>query len=106
MDILRVSPSVRRITILQRDGNGHTVPVVMYERKSKKKRGSGVFRPIERATRRVVDAQRRAAESYLSRHDRSNEKRKDGWIRDFPINTVRAMRRGNRALKISRLVLP
>jgi Family of unknown function (DUF6312) len=106
MDILRVSPSVRRVTILQHDGNGHPAPVVIYERKSKKKRGSGVFRPVERAARRAVDAQRRVAESYLSRHDRSNEKRKDGWIRDFPINAVRAVRRGKRALKISRLLLP
>jgi hypothetical protein len=104
MDIQRVSGSVRRITVLKKDASGQVAPVIIYERKaSKKKRGTRVFRPFERTIRRALEAQRRSADSYLSRHERSNEKRKDGWIRDLNINALRAGQRGTKALKVDRL---
>jgi hypothetical protein len=107
MDIPRVSDSVERITVLRRDPTGALAPVVIYEREgSKKKRGTRALRPFERAARRFMEAQRESAESYLRRHQRSNEKQKDGWIADLPLNVFRATQRGTQALKLERLLLP
>lgn len=100
MDIANVSKSVRRISILQRDSAGNTVPVVLYRRTRSKKKGTRAFRIVERATRRIMKAQRNASTSYLSRHDKSNTKRRDGWVRDLPLNVVRAGDKVRRALKL------
>ena len=101
MDIQGVSKSSRRIAVLQRDPSGNIVPVVVYRRgRSKKKKGTRGFRVFERATHRIMKAQRSAADSYLSRHDKSNTKRRDGWIRDLPVNVVRAGEKVRRALKL------
>ena len=95
-----VSKSIRRITVLQTDPSGNIAPVVVYRRGRSKKKGTRGFKIVERATRRIMEAQRSAADSYLSRHEKSNVKRRDGWIRDFPLNVVRAGNRGQRALKL------
>lgn len=100
MDIPGVSKSIRRIYVLQRDPSGKIVPLVVYRRPRSKKKGTRAFKPFERATRRIMKAQRNAADSYLSRHDKSNTKRRDGWVRDLPVNVVRAGEKVRRALKL------
>lgn len=104
MDVNNLSKSVRRVTVLRTDASGSIAPVVIYKRKSSKKKGTRLLGPVERATRQVIDAQARAAADYLERHRESNEKRKDGWLRDFPVNFVRASRKGSKAIKINRLL--
>ena len=100
MDIQGVSKSIRRISVLQRDPAGNIVPVVLYQRSRSKKKGTRGFSIFERATRRVMKAQRSAADSYLSRHDQSNKKRRDGWLRDLPTNVVRAGENVRKELKL------
>jgi hypothetical protein len=105
MDIPRLNSSVRSVTILQKDSSGVVAPLIIYQRRGgKKKKTTAVLRPFERITRRVVDAQAKTAQSYRSRHDRSNQKKKDGWVRDLPVNVVRASQRGAKALKLNRLL--
>jgi hypothetical protein len=103
MDNPALSKSIRRIVALQRDPAGHVVPVVMYERTRNKKKGTRGFKMIERTTRRIMEAQRSAADSYLSRHNKSNAKRRDGWIRDLPVNVVRAGEKARKTLKLPML---
>ena len=107
MDIPRVSDSVRRITVLRKDAGGIS-PVIIYERQGskKKRKGTRALRGFERATRGMLKAQKRATVTYLSRHNRSNTKRRDGWIRDLGLNSLRAAERGTRALNLSRIILP
>jgi hypothetical protein len=62
-----------------------------------------VFKAAERATRRMMEAQQKTADRYLSRHKKSNRKKKDGWLRDLTVNTVRAQNRGAKALKLRRV---
>jgi hypothetical protein len=104
MNIPKVSSSVRRITLLQTDASG-TKPVVLYQRggSRKKKRGTQPFRYLDRVTRRIAEAQAKSAQSYLSRHEKSNEKR-DGWVRDLPVNVARASQKGVKALQLPRLL--
>lgn len=104
MELPRLSGSVRSVTILQKDAHGTVTPVVIFKQARKKRKGSKLLRPLERATRRVVNAQIQTAQSYRDRHSRSNEKKRDGWIQDLPVNVVRAYQRGGKALKLDRLV--
>ena len=104
MDIPRVSSSVLRITVLHRDKAGDLTPVTVYQRGRSKKRGTSILGPFERVTRRVVDAQAKSAQSYLSRHERSNQKKKDGWVQDFGVNVFRASQKGVKALRVNRLL--
>ena len=104
MDIPSMSKSIRRIVVLQQDSAGNTVPVLLYRRSRSGKKGTRGFKIVERATRRMMEAQRSGADKYLSRHEKSNAKRRDGWIRDLPLNVVRAGEKMRKSLKLP--VLP
>jgi hypothetical protein len=80
------SSLIRRILIVGAAGQTS----VVYERESeKRKKGTRALRPLEKAIRRRAEADKEAAEDYLKRHNRSNERRKDGWLRDLVVNVVR-----------------
>jgi hypothetical protein len=105
MRIARLNRSVVKVVQLERDATGNMNPVVLYEKdQRKKKKMSGPLRPLEKAVRRVSTAQEAFAQSYLSRHDRSNRKNRDGWIRDVVPNVVNAGKKGNKKLRVNRLV--
>ena len=108
MTDLRFSGSVRRIVQLRREGaDGSLVPIELYRRaESGRKKGSALVRPLKRAVRRLAKAQEAAAATYLERHDRSNTKRRDGWLVNMNNNVWRASRKGGKALKLQRLLLP
>jgi hypothetical protein len=57
-----------------------------------------MLRPFENAERRMAKAQEAYWNTYLSRHNRSNEKRRDGWLRDFIVNVARASRKGEKQM--------
>ena len=106
MEPMRVTKSVRRIVALRRDEHGHTLPVILYEKRGKnrgERRTSRLFRPAEKMTRRWAEGYRAAADSYLARHNRSNGKKKDGWMRDYAYNVMKATNRGRKRLKLRRL---
>ena len=104
---IAVPDSVRRITVLHKSADGTVDAETIYRRSgsSGRRKTSQLFRPAERVARRLADAQSRFAQSYLDRHNRSNRKRRDGWIGDYPSNVLRASRKGVRALRLRRLVL-
>lgn len=91
MEMPRLSKSVRRITVLQRDAaTGAWSPVTIYRRGRKKKKATAYVKPVERITRSLAEASDAATGSYLSRHKKANRKRRDGWVRDLPENVIRA----------------
>jgi hypothetical protein len=103
MDIPRVSKSVQRVTVLRKDSSGQVTPVTLYRKEQSRKKQTRWLKFAEKATRHMADAQTKTAQSYLSRHSRSNSKKRDGWIRDYPVNVFRASRRGAKALKLTSL---
>ncbi len=106
MSDLRFSGSVKRVVQLTRTASGEIVPEVLYEREGRRgKKGSAMLKPVDRLVKRVVEAQEASASKYLARHARSNDKRRDGWLSDLPVNLVRAGRAGRKALKVQRLFL-
>jgi hypothetical protein len=99
MDMPRLSKSVKRITVLQRDASGHAAPVVVFTRKRSKKKGTRLLRPVERVMRSLAETGDAATGTYLRQHKKSNRKRKDGWVRDVPGNLVKAGRKGIKELR-------
>jgi hypothetical protein len=103
MSDLRVSPGVRKIIVLERDGAGKTQPTVLYEKdRTKKKRQTQMIKPVESIVRRVADATAAGAERYAVKHRKSNRKRRDGWMRDATGNAFRAARLGAKRMKLTR----
>jgi len=104
MDNPRLSGSVRRVTVVQRDPAGGTTSTVVYKRARNKKKGSKIFKAAEKATRRIMKAQEKTADRYLERHQKSNRKKKDGWLKDLTVNTIKANRSGTKELKLKRML--
>jgi hypothetical protein len=95
METIDLGRLARRVTIVPPAGT-EAIPTVIYERKRKKRKGSFLFRRMDKMLRRSMEAQRIYAEDYLRRHEKSNRKRKDGWVRDGMYNNMRA---GQKAMK-------
>lgn len=98
MDSLDLGRLARRVTVVPVKGTDAT-PVVLYERKKKRRKGSMIFTGLEKLIRRSMLAQRAYADTYLRRHTDSNTKQKDGWMRDGAYNHARASRQ---AMKVMR----
>jgi len=78
---------IRRITVLKRSGKTTEV-VTVYRQPRKRRKTSPLLRPIERTARRLVRAQIVFGQEALRRHDRSNRRRRDGWLIDAPANLL------------------
>lgn len=98
MEMPRLNKSVRKVVKLQRDEDGKLVPTVIYKGGSKKRKVSSALRPLEKGVRRLAKSQATLTDTYLRRHNRSNEKRKDGWVKDLVSNVSRAGRKGKKSL--------
>lgn len=104
MDMPRLSKSVKRITVMQRDANGNVSPVIVFKRKRSKKSGTQLLRPMERVMRSMAETSDAATGTYLRAHKKSNRKRKDGWVQDLPSNFVKAGRKGVKQLRPAALL--
>jgi Family of unknown function (DUF6312) len=102
MQALRLGKNVRRVTVLERDASGATSAVVVFQGNKKKKKQSRGFSVIEKLVRRAADANATLGDAYVTRHERSNRKKRDGWIRDLNLNLARAGRKGAKRLRINR----
>jgi len=59
--------------------------------KRKKKKQAAALKPLEKNVRSVAKSLDKATKEYFTRHDRSNSKKKNGWIRDYTKNMNKAM---------------
>lgn len=96
-----VSPkSIRKVTLVDVDG---TVTVLQERKGGKKKSQSMLLKPIERVQRRMAEALKDGAAEYLDRHEKSNSRKRDGWVRDMGKNTAGANRK---MMRTARKMLP
>jgi hypothetical protein len=83
-----------RITVIRRDETGRLIARERYEGEGpRRKKQSKLLKPIERTLRNAVRFETRLLNDYLSRHERSNAKKRNGWVKDLPTNLVRAIRK-------------
>ena len=91
----RFPRAVKNIVVVDPASAAQTV---VLRRRGGKKRGSPGLRQLQKMVRRVVRAQEAFSSSYLARHDRSNRRRKDGWLRDIVENVARAIAPASRKI--------
>jgi len=101
----KLSKAVKRIVIPQQAATGGVSPgvYVLKGKKKKKKKTSKENRFLEKLVRHGARANRRTADEYLSRHNRSSRKKKNGWLRDLSNNISRSGRKGRKSFKLSKL---
>lgn len=91
--------SVRRVIVLSDDG-----PVTLHKgKKKKRKKQSRWLKPFEKAERRLLKGTSRGLETYRVRRERSNRKKKNGWLRDMPKNLRKAAKKAEKKIKIRKL---
>jgi len=88
--------SAEKITLVKRDPSGKISTGIHYQRARTKRRGTLGLRSIDDFVRRITRSEMVMDQSYLSRHDRSNKERPDGWLLDLEPNIVNAVRKGLR----------
>lgn len=71
----------------------------VFVRGGKKKRGTKEARPFEKMVRKLVEGQLATAQAYLDRHNRSNSRKRDGWLKDMGDNVFKAVKAGRRHMK-------
>ena len=100
MNEVRLNRGVKRITFLKKDAaTGQFAAVAVVRQGRRRKKRTRGLRFIEKAVRRLTRAQARMAGVYTERHDRSNRKKRDGWLKDLVPNVVKAQRRGIKILR-------
>jgi hypothetical protein len=103
MSRFKLSKIIKRITVLQAQPSGDLVPTAVYKAKRKRRKISKNMRPLERLTRRSLKASESYINTYLERHERSNRKRRNGWLRDYQDNTFKAQKKARKRLRLRRL---
>jgi hypothetical protein len=106
MEMPRLGKSVRKVVKLERDDDGTFVPTLVYKGGSQKKKVSSALRPLERGIRRIARSHVVMGDAYLKKHNRSNEKNRDGWIRDLVTNVGNAANKGQKRLTKTSKLLP
>lgn len=104
----KLSKAVKRIVIPQQAAastttGGLTPGVYVLKHKKKRKKLSKGSRFLEKLMRHGARAQRKTTDNYLYRHNRSNRKKKDGWLRDLSNNLSRSSNKGRKSFKLSKL---
>ena len=85
------------VTVSEPTDNGSVV-VFRKNGKSKNKRSRGT-KQVEQGVRRLVDTNGTLMNTYVKKHKRSNRKKRDGWIKDIPINVFKAQKKGFKKIK-------
>lgn len=104
----KLSKAVKRIVIPQQAATGGAATgapsgaYVLKHKKKRKKLAKGT-RLFEKLIRRSARAQSKGANEYLYRHNRSNRKHKNGWLRDLANNIWKGNRKGRKSVKLSKL---
>jgi hypothetical protein len=95
---------VKQVVVISNDERGRRVATRVAEKETKRKKRSGGLRLLEKVVRRIADAQLAAAETYRDEHEKSGTKRRDGALRDYPVNVMRASRKAMRKAKLPRFI--
>ena len=87
---------LKRVVVLRSEDSYDGYADTIYgERRGKKRRKrkkqSKFLSPWEKTVRRLAKNQVKASNTYLDRHERSNRKKKNGWIRDYNKNFSKSL---------------
>jgi hypothetical protein len=92
-----------RTTLVETVRTGGASQPVVYVELRRRKKVSRRLRGIERAVDQFNDASNTFSAVYRSRHRRSNQKKKDGWLRDLNDNLFKAVRKARKRVKLDKI---
>ncbi len=81
----------KSVTVLRSDADFGGTPDTISGRKTKKKKKKQSVGMIEKPLFDVVKQFDKATTAYRESHERSNAKKRDGWILDLPKNSTKAL---------------
>jgi hypothetical protein len=95
---------VRRVTVIKRSGDEQPRAVAVYKEPRKARAKVSILtRPLERGAKRLLKAQVIFGEEMLRRQEKSNRRRRDGWLVEGPGNLLES---GRKALNEARKAVP
>jgi hypothetical protein len=86
------------VKALKHNEFGKLEAVTLYDNKRKVKKELKGLGPIQKILRRTAKSERNFIDTYLERHDKSRKKKRSGWLRDMPINVIKAQRKAVKKL--------
>lgn len=104
MKSIEVDSIVKSVTFVKKDKTGNVEIERLTVDRDEGRHTKGL-KPIERMVRKMVKGELAAATVYLERHKRSNQLRKDGWIRDFGKNLGKAAKSARDCSKEPKLTI-
>jgi len=104
MEPIKINSIVQSVTFLKANPDGTYKTERLTETGSRKKQ-SGALKPIERMIRKMVKSELAAANTYLERHEKSNQRKSNGWIRDIGKNLKKAASSARKSAKQPKLTV-
>lgn len=104
MEGIRIK-GIKRIIIpaALQPGGGTGEAITIKSKGRKRKKQSKAYRFQEKLTRRAMRSGSSIFDGYLARHNRSNRKKKNGWMKDLGKNLSNSVRKGRKKFKLSTL---
>jgi hypothetical protein len=92
--------SVLKVLRVEQREDGKNRPVLVYssELQGKRKKSSKRWRGLDKAVRKMLNAEQTSVSVYRELHERSSRREKDGWLHDLAKNLRKAGRRGKKKL--------
>jgi len=102
---LKLDDSVESVVVLKARPDGRYEAHEVYEPEGVSRTTSKKHRRLERMVRSVLRAEQRTLQSYADRHQRSADRKKDGWLKDFSKNVSTSLKQGRKSLKVKRILM-
>lgn len=104
MQPIEIDSIVESITFLKAHSDGSYDCQTLTEAGPRKKQ-SRTLKPFEKLVRKLVKSELAAANSYLERHEKSNRRKPDGWLKDMGKNLKKAANTARKSVKQPKLTV-
>ncbi|TGD98917.1 hypothetical protein [Methylobacterium nonmethylotrophicum] len=94
---------VKRVTAVSLEAGGRQADVIYRASGKKRRKVSPLLKPFERIQRKLLESQEVGGREGLRLHEKSNRKRRDGWLADALENQIKSNRK---AYNVARKALP
>lgn len=97
--------AIRKIWMLDNPKTSSAKSLIYTDKKSRKrKKQLVVLKPLERAVRMGSKSGQKLFSTYLRGQNKSNRKKRNGWVIDFPLNVVKANNKALRTFKLPSII--
>lgn len=104
MKPIEINSIVKSVTFLKAKPDGSYETEHLTETGPRKKQAKAL-KPLERMVRKLVKSELAAAQVYLERHDRSNQLKTNGWLKDIGKNLGKAVKSARDSAKQPKLTV-